>query len=67
MGSPRSRAAQELGNFMESVGHTPLAWLSDRAVYSDYAGQGLAIFDRNLASLKAAKAQWQPILDEICG
>lgn len=62
---PRSRAAQELENFLESVGYTPLTWITERAVYGDLAAQGLSIFDRNLAALKPVKLQWDPIFSAI--
>ena len=62
---PRSRAAEVLAGFLEEVGHKPLTTITERAAYSDLAAQGLTIFDRKLASLKAAKAQWRPILKEI--
>ena len=62
---PRSRAAQDLENFLESVGYEPLTWITERAIYGDLAAQGLSIFDRNLASLKPVKAQWDPIFAAI--
>lgn len=62
---PRSRAAEVLGSFLEDKGHVPLTWLSERSVYGDLAASGLAIFDRNVASLKPVKAQWAPILDTL--
>lgn len=62
---PRSRAAQELENFLESVGYAPLTWITERAVYGDLAAQGLSIFDRNLAALKPVKLQWDPIFSAI--
>lgn len=62
---PRSRATQELENFLEGIGYSPLTWINERAVYGDLAAQGLTIFDRKLASLKAVKAQWDPIFAAI--
>ncbi|MEM1161352.1 MAG: ParA family protein [Pseudomonadota bacterium] len=62
---PRSRAGTQLCEEMERMGYPPLTNLSDRAVYGDYAAYGLSIFDRNLASLRAVKAQWRPILNEL--
>lgn len=61
----RSRATQELENFLEGVGYEPLTWITERAVYGDLAAQGLSIFDRNLASLRPVKAQWDPIFAAI--
>lgn len=63
----RSRAADTLFAFLEDLGYSPLATLSERAVYGDFAAMGLAIFDREAASLKPIKAQWAPILDTIQG
>ena len=60
-----SRAAQVLAGFLEDEGYTPLTWIAERAVYSDLAAQGLAIFDRNLAALRPAKKQWKPIFKAI--
>ena len=62
---PRSRATQELENFLEQVGYTPLTWITERAIYGDLAAQGLSIFDRNAASLNPVKAQWDPIFAAI--
>ena len=62
---PRSRAAAALQTFMLQIGHEPLAWLSERTVYGDYASEGLSIFDRNLSTLRPIKQQWAPILDTI--
>ena len=62
---PRSRAAQELENFLEGVGYEPLTWITERAVYGDLAAQGLSIFDRKLAALRPVKAQWDPIFSAI--
>lgn len=62
---PRSRATQELENFLEQVAHPGLTWITERAIYGDLAAQGLSIFDRNLASLKPVKAQWDPIFAAI--
>ena len=62
---PRSRAAQELENFLEGVGYTPLTWITERAVYGELAAQGLSIYDRNAAALNPVKAQWDPIFAAI--
>ena len=62
---PRSRAAQELENFLEGVGYTPLTWITERAIYGELAAQGLSIYDRNAAALNPVKAQWDPIFATI--
>lgn len=61
----RSRAAQELQKFLDDLGHKPLTWLSERAVYADLAAQGLTIFDRDLAALRPARQQWEKIFDAL--
>ena len=62
---PRTRAAAALDRFLTELGHTPTAWLSERAVYGEYATQGLGIFDRTLSHLRLIKEQWAPILKAI--
>ena len=61
----RSKAADALGVFLSDQGITPLTWISERAVYADLAAQGQTIFDRRLAYIRPAVAQWRPILDAI--
>ena len=62
---PNARAAIGLTNFLEEIGMAPLAWISDRAIYGEYAAQGLAIYDRPLKSLIPVKQQWATILDTL--
>ncbi len=62
---PRTRATAALDVFLAEIGHAPLASLSERSAYGDYATEGLGIFDRRLAALRQIKAQWAPILDVI--
>ena len=62
---PRTRAAAALDAFLADLGHAPTAWLADRAVYGEYATQGMAIFDRNLSNLRLIKDQWAPIFKVI--
>lgn len=61
----RSKAAESLDYFLDQLNRTPLAWLSERAVYGEFAAQGLSIFDRKLARLAPLKAQWAPIFSTI--
>ncbi|MEM7684578.1 MAG: AAA family ATPase [Paracoccaceae bacterium] len=61
----RSRAAQELQNFLEHEGYEALTWITERAIYGEMASQGLSIFDRNRTALAAAKKQWEPIFAAI--
>lgn len=64
---PRTRAAAALDVFLDKIGQPPLTRLSERAVYGEYAIEGLSIFDRQLASLKPMKIQWDPILAATVG
>ena len=64
---PRTRAAAALDAFLEKIGQSPLTRLSERAIYSEYATEGMGIFDRRLASLKPLKVQWEPILAATVG
>lgn len=64
---PRTRAAAALDAFLDEIGQPPLTRLSERAVYGEYATEGLGIFDRQLVSLIPLKSQWQPILDTTVG
>lgn len=61
----RSRAAEVLSEFLREVGYPPLATITEKAIYSDLAAQGMAIFDRKASSLNAAKSQWRPIFDTL--
>ena len=63
----RTRAAAALDAFLDELGQKPLTRLSERAIYSEYATEGLGIFDRTLASLKPIKDQWKPILKATVG
>lgn len=62
---PNSKAKRELEAFLKDLGRAPLAWLSERAAYGEYAAAGLGIFDRDLKALDPLKAQWAPIMDVI--
>ncbi|MEL6476461.1 MAG: ParA family protein [Pseudomonadota bacterium] len=64
---PNSRAARGLEGFFAEIGRTPIAAISDRAVYGDLAAGGLAIYDRVLKSLDPVKAQWAPVIDALDG
>lgn len=59
----RGRALDGLCAGLAASGHPPAAVLSDRTAYADLAAQGLSIFDRDLKSLIALRAEWQPLLD----
>lgn len=63
----RTKAAAALDLFLQKLGHEPLTRLSERAIYSEYATEGLGIFDRELAVLRPLKLQWEPILAATVG
>jgi len=62
---PRSRAAAALTAFLADLGHEALAEIAERAAYGDLATDGLSIFDRQQAAMRALQSQWQPILDKL--
>ena len=64
---PGTRAAKSLEGYCADMGRTPLAWITERAVYGDLASGGLGIFDRSLKALAPVKAQWDPVLTELSG
>ena len=61
----RGRALAALDSALAAKGHPPAATLSDRSAYGDLAAQGLSIFDRDLKSLLALRAEWQPLLAQL--
>ena len=63
----RGRALDALVAGLAAMGHAPAAQVADRAAYGDLAAQGLSIFDRDLKSLIALRADWQPLLDRLDG
>lgn len=62
-----SRAAKALEAFCAELGHTPAAWIAERAVYGELAASGLGLFDRTQKALDPVKAQWAPLLTELSG
>ncbi len=58
----QGRATERLRDFFEKLGQTPLAWITERAIYAELAEQGLAIFDRPQRSFAPIKAQWAPVM-----
>ncbi|MCG8447098.1 MAG: ParA family protein [Hyphomicrobiales bacterium] len=62
---PRSRAADDLSSHLKQAGRNVSAQLSDRSAYANLAAGGLGIFDRQSASLRPVRMQWNPILKHI--
>lgn len=61
----RSRASQDLDAYLENLGHRPHAYISDRAIYPQLAGQGLSVFDATTKPLQALQEEWMPLIEEI--
>jgi chromosome partitioning protein len=62
---PQQRATARLQAFFDRMGQQPLAWISERAAYSDLAEQGLAVFDKPQRAYAAMRAQWRPVIAEL--
>ncbi len=61
----RTRAAQELERFLESLGLPVLTTLRDTQNYVQAAAHGLTIFDFPASRAEKDWQQWQPIIDWI--
>jgi len=59
----RTRAAQELERFLETVGLPVLTYLRDTQNYVQAAAHGLTIFELPASRAEKDWDQWQPILD----
>ncbi len=57
----RTRAAEQLRQFVESVGLPTLAYLRSTQIYIGLAGRGLTLFDLAPERMARDLAQWQPI------
>jgi chromosome partitioning protein len=63
----RGRALDALERQFADRGRAPVARIPDRAAYVDLAALGLSIFDRDLKSLIALRADWAPLLAALRG
>ena len=59
----RTRAAQELERFLETLGLPVLTTLRDTQNYVQAAAHGLSIFDLSASRAEKDWEQWQPLLD----
>lgn len=59
----RTRAAQELERFMDTLGLPVLTTLRDTQNYVQAAAHGLTIFDLSASRAEKDWQQWQPLLD----
>lgn len=57
--------SEDIKNFFKKVEQEPLAWISERAAYSQLATQGLSVFDKTQKNYVEMQKQWQPILNAI--
>ncbi|WP_416899899.1 MAG: division plane positioning ATPase MipZ [Minwuia sp.] len=57
-----TRAARELDEFLEDLGHEVVTRFSDRALYQDVARQGLGIFDLTPSRRAGAIDDWLPLV-----
>jgi chromosome partitioning protein len=62
---PNQKATVRLKAFFDRLGQQPLAWISERAAYSDLAEQGLAVFDRPQRAFDPLREQWRPVLAQL--
>ena len=62
---PQARASARLVSFFDSIGRQPLAWISDRAAYSELAAEGLTVFDRPQKVFQPIRDQWAPVLKTL--
>ena len=62
---PRSKATLRLDGFLERLGQTVAARLSDRAVYGELAVQGLSVFDLDGRLIRPVRDEWRPLLNTI--
>ena len=61
----RTKAAQRLESFLESVGAAPTARLADRALYGETAIQGLSVFDLQGRAIQNIQDEWRPLLRAV--
>ena len=52
-------------DFFSKIEHQPVAWISERAAYSQLAMQGLTVFDKTQKNYLSMQNQWQPVLNAI--
>ena len=62
---PNSSSSKDIQQFFDKIEQKPVAWISERSVYSQLAMQGLNIFDKPQKNFLTIQAQWQPLLDAL--
>jgi chromosome partitioning protein len=58
----RTRSAQELDTFLESLGHPIGTLISDRTLYTDGAYSGVSVFDKSDKRSLDAQEDWSPLI-----
>lgn len=62
---PRTKAAQRLEAFLDSLNMRPAGRLSDRALYGEVAVQGLSVFDIKGRGAEEIHNEWRPLLRAV--
>lgn len=62
-----SRAAERLEAFFADLGHEPAGRIVERALYSELADRGLALFDVNTRQTYDLALPWLPLLEFLEG
>tara|TARA_R110000772_G_scaffold268571_1_gene396398 strand:- start:127955 stop:128581 length:627 start_codon:yes stop_codon:yes gene_type:complete len=58
----RTRSAQELDTFIETLEHPVGTIIADRALYTDGAYSGISVFDKGDRRSLDAQADWSPLI-----
>ena len=58
----RTRAARDLGDYLEGLGHDTVAMLRDSQIYPTAAATGASLFDMGTRQADNVIADWQPLL-----
>ena len=62
---PRSRSARRQLEFLDDVGHEPVAFIHDRAAYDEAASSGMSIFDLDANRVEIVRRDWIPLVAAI--
>lgn|SRR5690606_2006150 len=61
----QSAHQQHIQQFFDKIDQQPVAWISERTVYSRLAMEGLSVFDKNQKMYREVQNQWQNVLNMI--
>jgi chromosome partitioning protein len=62
---PRGRAHNNLMEFLDEIGHPPVAQIRYRAMYPDVAENGLGVFDSANKASRDIQSDWTPLITFI--